>query len=224
MRIHNRHDIARACADEPASYASNCVHVFDVDGEPHAVATDGKILALVPAWMSHDDMRGTYAREAFTIARDQFLASIGDEFPAGDGPDLRHPQMCYGFELRDNGRAGIGMTEVRTAALEWSKPVTMKMVQAVVEKAKAAKRTVAIDVDLLLRLADAIGTRKLTLRVGDYDDVPIEVRSQSEENGARGFLMPMRLDAPAPHEVAERIDAMLDEPIIPIGAPKEPTR
>jgi len=191
MRIHNRHDIARACATESGKYATDCVHVFDIGGQPHAVATDGKILALVPAWVSADDTRGTYAFEAFTIAREQFLANIGDEFPAGDGPDLRHPEMCYGFGLCDNGRAVIGLTEIRTRALEWGEPITPEMVQEVVGKVGATAHTVTIDLDLLGRLAAALGSRKVTLRIGEQD-APIEVRpAMDPENKAVGYLMPL---------------------------------
>lgn len=187
MRIHNRFQIDQACAPESTKYAIACVHVRDVDGEPRAIATDGRILAIVPVELNATDERGAYHALAFKVARDGFLAGIDDEFSFEQtGPDLNHPQMCYGLTLLGSGVAQAGCVDVRQHDGE-----LMPDIDAVRKPAGEPKAVVSFDVAYLRRLCEAIGSEKVTIEVRGSDTALVVRPWNAPLGGAVGLLMPM---------------------------------
>lgn len=187
--IHNRFQIQRACAAESTKYTISCVHVRDVDGEPRAIATDGRILAIVPVELDDRDVRGAYHAAAFEFARHEFLAGMDDEFRFEPlGPDLNHAQMCYGLALHGQGMASCGSVEIRQTDGD-----ALPDIDAVRKPAGQPKAVVTIDVAYLRRLCEAIGSEKVTIEVRG-PDTAIVVRPCGALGGAVGLLMPMVKD------------------------------
>jgi hypothetical protein len=188
VRIHNRFQIDRACAHESTKYAIACVHVRDVGGEPRAIATDGRILAIVPVELGPNDVLGAYHAEAFRFSREQFLAGIDDEFSFDDRADLNHPEMCYGLHLQ-----GKGVAEVGFVTIGQGDGAALPDIDAVRKPKDPPLAVLSLGVDYLRRLCDAIGTQKVTIEFRG-DKVPMVVRPAvgwGNGSGAVGLLMPM---------------------------------
>ena len=62
MKIDNIYKIEEAASDDSRRLAINSVHVAKVDGSAKAVATDGRIMALVPVELEEGDSENVSVR------------------------------------------------------------------------------------------------------------------------------------------------------------------
>ena len=180
MKISNRFKIEEAASKDPRRPLLHGVHVADVNGSAKAVATDGRILAMVPVEVDPSDTLGVNVRpETFKEAR---KANKKMKWP-----DSR-------IEL--NGRAKIQKQEgeVSFDYIEGNFPNFLQVIP------KPAEKTIKVrfDVENLKRLWKALGGEDKELGVtltiahdGSATDQnrPIEVSVDGE---GYGLLMQMR--------------------------------
>lgn len=178
MRIDKLFQVEKASAKEPGRYAMNSVK-FERDcaamNGPALIATDGRVLAMVPVAADDADADGLIPREAFSEAR--------------RGAFKRSPDV----EIVANGSVKfmgkLGPMELQRADAEFPRYGDLA--------AKALKQTPAIVVGLnpafLLALAQAIGIDERNPAVSlaiTSADKPIIVRVVRTGAQGVGIIMP----------------------------------
>ena len=184
MKIETKYKIEEAASDDPKRYAINGVHVANVDGSAKAVATNGRILAMVPVEIEEGDkVDVNVKREAFTAARKV-------------GKALKNPAAL--IEL--NGRATV-KEPGGDRSFDYIEDRFPNFLQVL---PKAAEKTVKItlDIKLLTKLWKALGgeamkTDGITLTIGcdkDGADIyrPVEVKTLG--GVGYGIIMQMRTE------------------------------
>jgi len=179
MIIDNKYKIEEAASRDPRRFTLQGVHVAMVNGSAKAVATDGRILAMVPVATTEEDTLGVTARaETFKRARKAFKK-----------------MTCA--EVKLNGKATVRESdgEVSFDYVEGNYPNFSQVLPKPAEKALK----LSFDPNNLLRLWKALGgddkkAQGVTLTIGhDGSTVdahrPVEVTVDGE---GYGLLMLMR--------------------------------
>lgn len=144
--------------------------------EPRLVATDGKILAVLPVSPSDGDHEGAVDPRAFR-------------------------QACKGKKgqavITVNGVAGLPMHGQSFALLV---DRVAPDVDQVLRAAPEPRLRIALNIKALLRLANALGEDSLELTIGDHEAMvtvrPLDDRGYPSRRspGAHGAIMPIRLE------------------------------
>lgn len=167
MKIDNRYKIQKAVSMDETRYSiQNPLLVRDKKGKGRLVATNGRIMAIVPVELDKRDRAGNVP-----------LAPIVET--QGKEPT----------ELIINGKARLTKGDVVT---EYPRPEGQFPSWEQVQPKGKPVFEIHIDPALLLELARALGTRHgegVTLKFRPGDNTPVEVEGYGE---AHGLLMPMR--------------------------------
>jgi hypothetical protein len=181
MKIKKSYKLEEACSQD-ANRQNICEPWIECNGEsaklvtgigPRAIATDGKILAVVPVELQHEDTGNRIAIKALKESR-----------KAG-GSKAEH--------------AFIALTETHSIATGGAQyPITLvnppRMAGIVPEMGRPDGVKIRLDVSLLLRLAKALGSQndRVLLEISGESDVVI-VRPMGENcDEAFGLIMPVR--------------------------------
>lgn len=171
MKINSRYKM-ESCVlgNEPTRPALQMILVT----KRHAVATDGKILAVVPIETEKEDAFGYLPPKVLTAARkvdkkqDEIEIRANGAFILSDGTSFPRP---------DDELVG-------------SYPKLAGVVSVIREPEIFS---VAFDASLLSDLCSALGTSEVTLSFADGDRKAIRVRpTKVDEEGPWGLLMPQR--------------------------------
>lgn len=180
MTIDKKYKIEEATSQDPRREVLHAVHVANVNGSAKAIATDGRMLAMVPVEMGDGDSDKVNVRkEAFRAARKAFK-----RLPA--------------VHLKLNGKAIITEPGSESAFdyVEGQYP----NVSQVLPKAAEQSVSVTLDANLLVKLWKALGgeddkRQGITLKIGCVNGKaeqtrPIEVSVRGADG--YGLLMQMR--------------------------------
>jgi len=185
MKIDNMYKIEEAASEDTRREAINSVHVAKVDGSAKAVATDGRIMALVPVELEEGDSENVSVRpDAFTVARKEAKS---------------RKNLLSMIKLNGSATVKLEDGERSFAYVDVNYPNFHQVIPQPAEKTVR----VALDVKLLTRLWKALGgdaakTAGVVLTVGlDRDgkaDIcrPVEVKLQHGEG--YGIIMQMRTE------------------------------
>jgi hypothetical protein len=182
MKIKKSYKLEQACSTDTAREGI-CEPWIETNGEsatlvtgigPRAIATDGRILAVVPVELQHEDKGERIAIKALKESR-----------KAG-GPKTEHAfvQLEKSYSIATGG-AHYPVTQV-------APPHMVNIVPGENRAPVIAK--IRLDASLLLRLARALGANhdRVLLEISDEKDVVI-VRPMGENcDEAFGLLMPVR--------------------------------
>jgi hypothetical protein len=142
---------------------------------PRLVATNGKIMAVVPVHHAEDDAQGLIKAEAFRVGRSKTQKKLPGFTMKADG------------EVRVDTKDGAQVFP-RTSSEDMKFPRWRSIFNGIVNpKVKHVK--VKIDAELLHRLADAIGSDRVELTIPEDGEHCIMVRSLSRD--AYGAIMPV---------------------------------
>lgn len=160
------------------------------------VATDGRIIAIVPVELDEHDSEGWVSADVLKTARKEAPKSGMDRDKA--------IVTCNGKAELPSGitmpRSSIDMMETNSEGLaanvypNW-REVTTVLTDEATQAADGTCVDVAIDVSLLWKLAQAMGTEKVRLRVpaGGTGAIAAWAANMAGSNGATGVIMPLRL-------------------------------
>lgn len=171
MRIKNKYQIEKAAATDPTRYVLTFVHIAE-DGK-HLIATNGRILAMVPVEIEKSDDRGSAAIPGSVLVDARKKAKRAPESFVGLNGEFVHADSV---RVPRPAAADVG------AYVNYGK---------VIPKDPVIKHTVSLNPELLLELAKAIGGQKeVTLEFQDGGGHPaIIVRSAD----AFGLIMPVQV-------------------------------
>lgn len=182
MKIKKSYKLEEACSTD-ATRGKICEPWIETNGEsakfvtgigPRAIATDGRILAVVPVELQHEDRGERIAIKALKESR-----------KAG-GSKVEHAFIS--LETSHSIAAGGAQYPVTQHT-----PPHMANILPGENRAPAIAR-IRLDASLLLRLAKALGANhdRVLLEISDEKDVVI-VRPMGENcNEAFGLIMPVR--------------------------------
>jgi len=181
MKIKKSYKLEEACSTD-VTREGICSPWIEANGEsaklvvgcgPRAIATDGKILAVVPVELQHEDTGTRIAIKALKESR-----------KAG-GSKAEHAFVSLG-----------NAASIATGGAHY--PVTQhvppRMAGIVPERGRPDGMKIRLDASLLLRLAKALGSQndRVLLEISGENDVII-VRPMGENcDEAFGLLMPVR--------------------------------
>lgn len=168
MQIERRFKIEKAVSTDPTR--ENLQNVFI--SRRHAMATDGKILAIVPVTCEKDDEAGSLTPEALKLARKV----------SGKGLD----SVCIGL----NGAQILPDGTVMQRPSDHKPPRIFHLLR----KAYQGKYyRIGINAGYLKDLADALGSEELVLECGNPTEA-VMVHPLKQEEGCVGLIMPIRLN------------------------------
>ena len=182
MKLKKSYKLEEACSTD-ATRPAICEPWIEPNGEsaklvtgigPRAIATDGKILAIVPCELQHDDKGERIAIKALKESR-----------KAG-GSKAEH--AFIGLETSHSVAAGGAQYPVTQ-----HRPPVMDRIVPGDNRAPAIVK-IRLDASLLLRLAKALGSQhdRVSLEISGEADVVI-VRPMGENcDEAFGLIMPVR--------------------------------
>lgn len=179
MNIENKYKIEEAASKDPTRYILQGVHVANVNGSAKAVATDGRILAMVPVEIEPEDTVGVTARaETFKRARKAY----------------KKQKISF---IKLNGKATVRELdgEVSFDYVDGNYPNFSQVIPKPTEKTFK----LSFDVNNLVRLWKALGGEDakqlgVTLTVG-HDGSAVDVNRPVEvtvDGQGYGLLMQMR--------------------------------
>ena len=185
MKIKSMYRIEEAAAEKKSNrYVIKAVHVAKVDGSAKAIATNGRILAMVPVELEDGDKEQVnVSQEAFKLAREaskKFKNSLANIQLNGSATvHLEHGERSFSYE--DFG-------QYPNFAQVLPKPAERSV-------------TVTLDVKLLERLWKALGGNDKTAS-GVVMKIGLDCRGQAEltrpveisvpHGEGYGIIMPMR--------------------------------
>jgi DNA polymerase III sliding clamp (beta) subunit (PCNA family) len=168
MQIDRKFKIEKAVSTDPTR--ENLQNVFV--SRRHAMATDGKILAIVPVQCDKDDEAGSLTPEALKLARKV----------SGKGLDP--------IRIGLNGAQILSDGTVMTRPDECKPPRIFHLLR----KAYQGKYyRIGINAAYLKDLADALGSEELVLECGNSTEA-VMVHPLNQEEGCVGLIMPIRLN------------------------------
>jgi len=168
MQIDRKYKIEKAVSTDPTRETLQNVFV----SKRHAMATDGKILAIVPVQFEKDDESGVITVEA-----------------------LKHARKVSGKGL-DSVRLGLNGAQILPDGTVMKRPDDRKppRVFHLLRRAYQGKYyRIGINAGFLKDLADALGSEDLVLECGQPTEA-ILVRPVRHEEGTVGLIMPIRLN------------------------------
>ena len=185
MKIDNMYKIEEAASEDTRREAINSVHVAKVDGSAKAVATDGRIMALVPVELEEGDSENVSVRpDAFTVARKEAKS---------------RKNLLSLIKLNGSATVKLEDGERSFAYVGLQYPNFAQVLP------KPAEKTVqvALDIKLLTRLWKALGGEAgkeagviLTVALGADGKAdtfrPVEVKTRC--GGGYGIIMQMRTE------------------------------
>jgi len=167
MQIDRKYKIEKAVSTD--SMRENLQNVFV--SKRHAMATDGKILAIVPVTCEKDDEAGSLTPEALKLARKV----------SGKG--------------LDSVRIGLNGAQILPDGTVMKRPNDHKppRIFHLLRKANRGKYyRIGINAGYLKNLSDALGSEELVLECGNPAEA-VMVHPLRHEDGCMGLLMPIRL-------------------------------
>ncbi len=163
MNFDKTSKIEKAAARDSSRYAINCVYLDTAKGR--LVATDGSILAIVPCEIADDDADGLIPLEAIDRARKLAIGGI--------------------VRAKCNGKAE------QSDGSSFQRPDHRFPDYSGIIPKEAGSVRVSLNADSLLRLAQALGGKTVTLEIGE-PGTPIRVRPCLDGiEGAFGLIMPI---------------------------------
>jgi DNA polymerase III sliding clamp (beta) subunit (PCNA family) len=180
MTIDKKYKIEEATSNDPNREVLHAVHIKTINGSAKAIATDGRMLAMVPVEMAEGDSDGVNVRnEAFKVARKAFK---------------RLPSA----HLKLDGKAMVD--ELGSERAFSYVDGTFPDVEAVMPHPTDESIEVTFDANLLIKLWKALGgeadkRQGVTIKIGCKDKEadqhrPIEVSVRGTDG--YGLLMQMR--------------------------------
>lgn len=185
MQFERAQALERATAKEPGRYAMHGILIERTSAtEGKAIATNGRILAIVPITLSDDDVPGLIPSEAWTEAR--------------RGSSRFDPRIDANGSVRAHGKRGI---------VEMERPQGEFPRYETILNACGDGPSVAFNADYLADLQAAFGSECVELtfqpgKTGIDPCAPIHVRA----NRCGGVMMPITVDGGPPkrEEAAKR--------------------
>jgi hypothetical protein len=195
MKLPKNAIIEAAASVDPSRYVI-CDPYLSIEHKS-VIATDGRCMAIVPVELEDGDVSGWLSEDALKAARKQASKL--------DGLAVLH---CNGSLALNNG-ASFPRPNIPK---EGESPMTYPNWKAVTVPKGKNKHILAIDVDLLVNLAKAMGTSKLRLEMAFEQCKPSDPspesfvcndsirvtpcqssKKDSPVEGSYGVLMPMRV-------------------------------
>ena len=182
MTIDKKYKIEEATSKDPRREVLHAVHVANVNGSAKAIATDGRMLAMVPVEMGDGDSDNVNVRkEAFQAARKAYGRLPVVHLKLNGKAIVNEPGSERAFDYIDGQYPNF--TQVLPKAAEQSVSVTL-------------------DANLLVKLWKALGgeddkRQGITLKIGCVNGKteqtrPIEVSVRGADG--YGLLMQMRTE------------------------------
>jgi len=168
MQIDRKYKIERAVSSD--YLRENLQNVFV--SKHHAVATDGKILAIVPIQTDKEDEAGWLTPDA-----------------------LKHARKVSGKGL-ESVRIGLNGAQILPDGTVMTRPEEHKppKIFRLLRKAHQGRSyRIGINAAYLKDLADALGSEELVLECGQPNEA-ILVKPVHHEEGTMGLIMPIRLN------------------------------
>ena len=139
----------------------------------HAIACDGKMIAIVPVEIDEGDEVGWMSPDALKLARKV------------------NPRGLDTIRIMLNGNQELpGGSTVKRPSFDDVHPP--KMMQILLNAHRGRTFQVGINAGMLKQLSEALGTEELILEFGSPDEA-ILVKPVHREDGVRGVLMPVRI-------------------------------
>jgi len=174
MKTKAKYEIEQAASTDDLREALYNVHL-DVENKL-LVATDGRILVVVPAEIDKDEIGGPITPEAFKSARKGITPKQKE-----NGQEINI--VCQDTELKTYTKNGL-------VTLQRPQNIIYPKYKQIIPTNEASIK-ITFNPELLMRIAKAIGSKKLvTLEIKD-ELSPIKICSEKETT-AFGILMPMR--------------------------------
>jgi len=190
MQIDKRYKIEKATSNDEAKEKLRYI----IAADQTAVATDGKILAVVPCAIGAGDIEGAITPDSLTYARKHTL---------GDGAAVLHltdDRTAIAEDTTSFPRSLESTVKGDGEQLELLRsdpmPIERETVMLMVPKEGSTDVCVALDSALLGRLAEALGNKgQITLFLRPDDDMIVRspIRAHGHD-GAYGVLMPLGVD------------------------------
>jgi hypothetical protein len=175
MKLAKIHKLESACSKDETRPA--IIQPFIQGGR--CIATDGRMLASVPIEAEEgEEIEGMrIPLDALKAARKATLKMI---------PDLS-------LTLTEKSVSVLSGASFPVQHFDVTLPKVAEIVSAKLEKEEAAF-SVTLDIDLLKRLSEALGTEKITLNFKDEKSIITVLPSglENRDNKAFGLLMPIR--------------------------------
>lgn len=178
MKVPRNAQVELCASDDPARYSINNLYLdTKIEGHPFLVATDGRMMAVIPVALEEGDEAGFVTAESLKAARkltttkaETISLSANGSLKLANGVAFPRPA-----EGGDNG--------------------TYPNWRAVLPDGKNRKFSVALDAELLVKIQRAMGASGVHLHFTD-DVGPILVGPSSckTEDSPFGVLMPMRMN------------------------------
>jgi DNA polymerase III sliding clamp (beta) subunit (PCNA family) len=182
MTIDKKYKIEEATSKDPRREVLHAVHVAKVNGSAKAIATDGRMLAMVPVEMGdRDSDKVNVRREAFQAARKTYKRLPVVHLELNGKAMVTEPGSERAFDYIDGQYPNF---------------------EPVLPKAAEKSVSVTIDANLLVKLWKALGGEAdtspgITLKIGCVNGKaeqtrPIEVNVRGTDG--YGLLMQMRTE------------------------------
>jgi len=167
MHIERKFKIEKCVSTDPSRTNLQNIYI----SRRHALATNGRILAIVPVQVQEDDETGPLTPDALKHARK--VSSKG----------LDSVQIVL------NGAQVLPDGTIMNRPDGEKPPHTFRILR---DAQSNRKYRIGINADYLKDLADALGSEELSLEIGDPNST-ILVRPVHSESGTVGLIMPVRL-------------------------------
>lgn len=208
MKLRHSQKVHEATSKYPGRYAMNCVQLrLAFGGKPELVATDGRILAVVPVELTGTSDPNDGFEGGELIARDTFVELM-------KGRKTEERSLIRNVHKDIIGRRGELSLKARLGEGDFPK------VDQLVPEERDDDITFTFDVEFLVRIAKATGAEAITLRIPskmpdepghvtpphetvDWDRqvaTPVKVIARGvgadnyRPNGAFGVIMPITVE------------------------------
>lgn len=169
MKLNKKYQIEKAASSDPTWFVITNIHI--AEDRKHLVATDGRMLAIVPVELDKKDDRGSGAIAPSVIIDARKKARRSDDLFISMNGTFQHVD---------------GMTAPRISAEDAG--VYPNYLQ-LIPKDPAIKNKVTLNPEMLLSLARALGDSKsITLEFQDVSGHPAIIARNGD---AIGLLMPL---------------------------------
>lgn len=174
MKIDKKYKIENACSTDTSRYILNSVRIEGEGTAAQAIATDGRMMAIIPVELQEGDRTEVnISPKAFAVSR-KVCGKLSQ----------------YRIELNGSAKVSGGEGEQSFGYVEGNYPNW----QQVIPKKYTKSKKISFDMKLLFALWKAIGgeaasQNKVILELSENTTDPILVATEGD---AKGILMPLR--------------------------------
>jgi len=168
MQIERKYKIEKCVSTDPSRTNLNNIYI----SRRHAMATNGRILAIIPVQVQEDDETGWLSPEALKHARKVSAKGLDS------------------VQIVLNGAQVLPDGTIMHRPEGENPPHTFRILR---DAHSNRKYRIGINAHYLKDLSDALGNEELILEIGDPNSAVL-VRPVHPESGTLGLIMPIRLN------------------------------